>query len=146
MKYLITPMKRPSSNEQVDLGTYLHTADDTPVLKLTCTNIPYPNSFVLFNNRVVGKVDEVLGTLDGGYCSVTLDRSESFTAGCVLQAYRDKFIFKNKLLPRTEVEKKKESGDVKRATSFKKEGGERQRRPENKRGYGGDKSHKRIKR
>lgn len=102
------------STEQIDLGKYLHTADETPVLQLTCENIPYPNSPVLYNNKIIGKIDEVLGSLNDVYASVILDKNvntKNFNKNSIFQAYKDKFMFKNRFLPRSEVEKKKEEKD-----------------------------------
>lgn len=102
------------SEEQIELGHYLHTTTTTPILKLTCTNIPYPNSPVIYNNHIIGNIDEIFGTLNDNYCSVILEKDDKIMFKeneSVFYAFKDKFIYKNKLLPRKEVELEKERKD-----------------------------------
>lgn len=115
--------KRPQSTETVHLGTYIHPCEDLLVLKLEHRDIPYPNSPVLQNGRQIGKIDEVFGPVDNVFASVRLegDRSVSdFKVEARLEGYRDKFIFRDRFLPREEVERKKERDDRSKRDAQKK--------------------------
>lgn len=105
------------STETVPLGTFLHCAGDLLVLKLQQKDIPYPNSPVLVNKKQVGKIDEVLGPVTDVYASVKLEENQKvadFNSYTKFEAYKDKFINKERFLPREEVEKRKEINDKKK--------------------------------
>ncbi|ELA42548.1 uncharacterized protein VICG_00300 [Vittaforma corneae ATCC 50505] len=115
-------VQKSFTTESVHLGTLVHPAGDLLVLKLGHRDIPYPNAPVLFEKQQIGKIDEVFGPVDDVYVSVKLDPSRKaadFTANSKFEAYKDKFIFKDRFLPREEVEKNKESNDKKRAVKDK---------------------------
>ena len=104
------------STESVHLGTFIHPAGDLLVLKLEYKDIPYPNAPVLFNKKQIGKIDEVFGPVDDVYVAVKLDASQKaadFAVKSKFEAYKDKFIFKDRFLPREEVERNKEKNDKK---------------------------------
>lgn len=103
--------QRPSSTESIHLGTLLHTADGLLVLKLEHRDIPYPNAPVLYNRKPVGKVDEIFGPVDDVYVSVKLQASDEFRPGMKFEGYKDKFMFKDRFLPREQVERNKEKRD-----------------------------------
>lgn len=114
--------QRTFSAESVHLGTFIHPAGDLLVLKLEHKDIPYPNAPVLFNKKQVGKVDEVFGPIDDVYVSVKLDpnqKAADFTVSSKFEAYKDKFIFKDRFLPREEAERNKERNDKKKAANSK---------------------------
>lgn len=119
---------RRGSTETVHMGTYIHPAESMLVLKLEHKDIPYPNSPVLQNGKQIGKVDEIFGAIDNVFVSVNLDNGckvSDFKPEAKLEGYRDKFMFKNRFLPREEVEKKKEKDDRVRAEGDKKFGGKK---------------------
>ncbi|KAF7683606.1 H/ACA ribonucleoprotein complex subunit GAR1 [Astathelohania contejeani] len=107
--------KRAEGGDIVELGNVLHKCEGNIVIKLISSGIPYPGATVFTKNKkCVGKVDEVLGTLDEGYASIALDNKENidtYKEGECLYASSDRFIQKERFLPRTEVEKKKEKVD-----------------------------------
>ncbi|KAI5169641.1 H/ACA ribonucleoprotein complex subunit 1 [Pancytospora epiphaga] len=106
--------KRQFSTETDHLGTYLHPCGDVLVLKLEHRNIPYPNSAVLQKGAVIGKIDEVFGSVSNPYVSVKLENNSAvnnFTVESKFDAYRDKFIPRERFLPREEVERRKEMND-----------------------------------
>jgi len=112
--------RKQFSTETVHLGTFLHPAGDQLILKLECRDIPYPNSSVLFNKRQIGKVDEVFGPVDDVYAAVKLDAGQNvgaFRLEAKFEAYKDKFIFRDRFSSREEVEKKKLQNDKKKASS-----------------------------
>ncbi|KAM0680909.1 H/ACA snoRNP pseudouridylase subunit [Glugoides intestinalis] len=105
------------STETVPLGSFLHVAGEAIVLKLKHRDIPYPNSPVLFNKKQVGKIEEVFGPVSNVYVSFKLEPAQKlsdFGTTSTFEAYKDKFINKEKFLPREEVEKRKDSLEKKK--------------------------------
>lgn len=109
--------KKQFSTETVKLGKYIHKSDDLLVLKMEAQNIPYPNSPVLQNKVQVGKIEEVFGAVDDVYVAVKLENKNNvdFAPGATFDGYKDKFIAKERFLPREEVEKRKLKNDKKRS-------------------------------
>ncbi|KAI4292317.1 H/ACA ribonucleoprotein complex subunit 1 [Pancytospora philotis] len=106
--------KRPVCTETVHMGAFLHACEDLAVLKLEHRNIPYPNSAVLQNGKIVGKVDEVFGPVDDVRVSVRLEGGRKvgdLQLADKFDGYKDKFMFKDRFLPREEVERQKEKID-----------------------------------
>lgn len=106
--------QKPFSTETVHLGTFLHTAGDLLVLKMEHKDIPYPNAPVLHNKKQIGKIDEVFGPVDDVHASVKLDatsKADDFAVNSKFEGYKDKFIFKDRFLPRELVERNKEKKD-----------------------------------
>ncbi|KAI5148566.1 H/ACA ribonucleoprotein complex subunit 1 [Enteropsectra breve] len=113
--------KKPQSTETVHLGTYLHPCEDMLVLKMEHRDIPYPNSPVLKDGKVVGKIEEVFGPVNDVFVAVKLEKGcelKDFKTESKFDAYKDKFIFKDRFLPREEVEKAKEQKDRKGKEGF----------------------------
>jgi H/ACA ribonucleoprotein complex subunit 1 len=118
--------KKQFSTETVHLGTYIHTAGDQLILKLDHKDIPYPNSPVILNKSQIGKVDEVFGPINDVYVAVKLDsntKASNFRLETKFDGYKDKFMFKDRFLPREEVERKKEQNDKKNGSKDNKKGG-----------------------
>lgn len=116
--------KRPCSTETVHLGTYIHPCEDLLVLKLEHRDIPYPNSPVVQGGKPIGKIDEVFGPVDNVFVSVRLEGAKTvkdFKIEARLEGYKDKFIFKDRFLPREEVERKKERDDRSKKSLQKKD-------------------------
>lgn len=108
-----------------ELGKYLHMCEDLVVVKLTTSDIPFPNAQVLNSQKkVIGKVEEVLGPQSEVYAAIKLDsQKEKYGEGDLFYCYENKFIPKERFMVRSEVEKKKEEGDKKRRSDFSKNGG-----------------------
>lgn len=104
---------REGSTETVNLGTYKHAVEDVLVIKLTHKDIPYPNSPVLYKAKQIGKIDEVFGSINDVFVSVKMmDPNQlNYKLGDIFEGYKDKFMFKERFLPREEVEKLKEKND-----------------------------------
>jgi len=117
--------QRPPSGESIHLGTFMHTAGDLLVLKLDHRDIPYPNAPVLQSRKQIGKIDEVFGPVDDVYVSVRLDsgkKSDEFSAGTKFEGYREKFMSKDRFLPREQVERNKQQRDKQQKPNPKKRG------------------------
>lgn len=114
------PNKGPRGNfrptgEPIHLGTLSHRCGSLLVLKLDHSAVPYPGAPVLADGRAIGRVDEIFGRLDAAFVAVKPDdeavaAAEALQAGARLSAYREKFIPKERLLPREQVERMKEEG------------------------------------
>lgn len=122
--------KRPGSTETIHMGSFLHACEELAVLKLEHRNIPYPNSPVLARGKVVGKIDEVFGPMNNTYVSVRFEggaKVADYKAEDKFESYKDKFIFRDRFLPREEVERQKERNDKNRKAAqkggFKGKGG-----------------------
>lgn len=124
--------RRPGSSETTELGKVLYICQKQPVVSLVANDIPYPNSPVLDEaQRVIGKVDEILGRLDDVYVAIKLNDDErSCRSGEMLFSYVDKFIPKRRFLPRSETEKRKEEMDLAKAKARRGEKGGAQKRDE----------------
>lgn len=105
--------RRPQqlSGETVRLGEYIHSCGDLIIVKLSCKNPPFPNAPVLVDNKQIGKVDEIFGTLDESYISIETQHKNLHKEGQVFDGYKEKFIYKDRLLPREETMARKEKED-----------------------------------
>ncbi|KAG5180812.1 H/ACA ribonucleoprotein complex, subunit Gar1/Naf1 [Tribonema minus] len=84
-------------SEVVELGIFVHACEGEMVYKLTNSMVPYFNAGAYLENKTkIGKVDEILGPINGSYFTVKPDggvNATSFKDG-------DKvFIGPDKLLP-----------------------------------------------
>jgi len=116
-------VKKQFSTETVHLGSVLHACGNQLVLKLEHQDIPYPNSAVLYNKKQIGKIDEIFGSVDDVYASVTLEkdgRVEDYGQKEKMEGYRDRFLSKSRFLPREDVERKKEKDDQRKQDNGKR--------------------------
>lgn len=116
-----------TNSKPKELGKFLHMCEDLVVVKLTTSDIPFPNALVLNSQKkVIGKVEEVLGPQNEVYAAVKFDSlKEKYNEDDLFYCYENKFIPKERFMVRSEVEKKKEEGDRKKqkeAGNFKRRG------------------------
>lgn len=108
MAHLQNYKKKTNSAEMVGLGTFWNRCGDLLVIKLEHNDIPYPNSPVIYNNKQIGKIDEVFGRIGEAYASVKGDGDlKGIKEGSQFRAYKDKFINRNRFTSREETENKK---------------------------------------
>ncbi|KAF9763799.1 H/ACA ribonucleoprotein complex subunit GAR1 [Nosema granulosis] len=120
-----------------ELGKFLHMCEDLVVVKLTGSDIPFPNAHVLnSDNKVIGKVEEVLGPQNEVYAAIKLDSLKEKYEDGTFYCYENKFIPKERFMVRSEVEKKKEEGDKKKGQrGDPKRKGDFNKRDNNKRDF-----------
>ncbi|OQS54937.1 GAR1 [Ecytonucleospora hepatopenaei] len=103
------------SGEMKLLGEYMHSCGDLIVCKLVSKNVPYPNAPVFSNKKQIGSVDEIFGALDDPYISIKTESKELHKEGIKFETYKEKFLPKERLLPREEqlALKEKEDKEIK---------------------------------
>ena len=130
--------KQQLSGETIFIGEYMHSCDNLIICKLASRNIPYPGSPVLVNKEQIGKIDEIFGEFTDPHISIELTNKEDkelHKKGIRFQGYKEKFMFRERLLPREETLAKKEDEDK----NARKSGSKQQNRK------GGKKEYKKVK-
>lgn len=99
------------SGETKLIGEYMHSCGDLIVCKLLSKNIPYPNSPVLVDNKQIGKIDEIFGAFDDPHVSIQTENKDLHKKGIKFEGYKEKFMFRERLLPREQQIAQKEQED-----------------------------------